>query len=119
MRSILDGHIILDRTLADKGHFPAINVLKSISRLSSILHTTEQKKLIAQLKKYLALYNEYADMIHLGAYQSGQNKLLDCIIQNKPEIDKTLIQLESEHIKPDSIWIIIKNIASKIDALGE
>ncbi len=47
-------------------------------------------------------------MIHLGAYQSGQNKLLDCIIQNKPEIDKTLIQLESEHIKPDSIWIIIK-----------
>lgn len=119
MRSILDGHIILDRTLADKGYFPAINVLKSISRLSSILHTTEQKKLIAQLKKYLALYNEYADMIHLGAYQSGQNKLLDCIIQNKPEIDKTLIQLESEHIKPDSIWIIIKNIASKIDALEE
>ncbi|MDX6038484.1 flagellum-specific ATP synthase FliI, partial [Acinetobacter baumannii] len=53
MRSILDGHIILDRNLADKGHFPAINVLKSISRLSSILHTNEQKKLIAQLKKYL------------------------------------------------------------------
>ncbi|UGQ28850.1 FliI/YscN family ATPase [Acinetobacter calcoaceticus] len=119
MRSILDGHIILDRTLADKGHFPAINVLKSISRLSSILHTNEQKKLIAQLKKYLALYSEYSDMIQLGAYQSGQNKLLDCIIQNKPEVDEILIQLESERITPDSVWINVKNIINKIDSLGE
>lgn len=119
MRSILDGHIILDRTLADKGHFPAINVLKSISRLSSILHTNEQKKLIAQLKKYLALYSEYSDMIQLGAYQSGQNKLLDCIIQNKPEVDEILIQLEGEHITPDSVWINVKNIINKIDSLGE
>lgn len=119
MRSILDGHIILDRALADKGHFPAINVLKSISRLSSILHTNEQKKLIAQLKKYLALYSEYSDMIQLGAYQSGQNKLLDCIIQNKPEVDEILIQLESERITPDSVWINVKNIINKIDSLGE
>ncbi|MBP2606010.1 FliI/YscN family ATPase [Acinetobacter calcoaceticus] len=119
MRSILDGHIILDRTLADKGHFPAINVLKSISRLSSILHTNEQKKLITQLKKYLALYSEYSDMIQLGAYQSGQNKLLDCIIQNKPEVDEILIQLESERITPDSAWINVKNIINKIDSLGE
>lgn len=119
MRSILDGHIILDRTLADKGHFPAINVLKSISRLSSILHTNEQKKLIAQLKKYLALYSEYSDMIQLGAYQSGQNKLLDCIIQNKPEVDEILIQLESERITPDSVWINVKNIINKIDSLRE
>lgn len=119
MRSILDGHIILDRALADKGHFPAINVLKSISRLSSILHTNEQKKLIAQLKKYLALYSEYSDMIQLGAYQSGQNKLLDCIIQKKPEVDEILIQLESERITPDSVWINVKNIINKIDSLGE
>ncbi|MHA3061119.1 FliI/YscN family ATPase [Acinetobacter sp. ANC 4636] len=118
MRSILDGHIMLDRSLADKGHFPSINVLKSISRLSSVLHTKEQKTVIAQLKKYLALYEEFSDMIQLGAYQSGQNILLDCVIKNKPKIDAMLIQLENEVLATDDIWIIAKNIVDEINAVG-
>lgn len=117
MRSILDGHIMLDRALADKGHFPSINVLKSISRLSSVLHTKEQKKVIAQLKKYLSLYDEFSDMIQLGAYQSGQNMLLDCIIKNKPNIDAMLIQFESESINTENIWVIAKNIVDEINSV--
>lgn len=117
MRSILDGHIMLDRALADKGHFPSINVLKSISRLSSVLHTEEQKKVIAQLKKYLSLYDEFSDMIQLGAYQSGQNMLLDCIIKNKPNIDAMLIQFESESINTENIWVIAKNIVDEINSV--
>lgn len=117
MRSILDGHIMLDRALADKGHFPSINVLKSISRLSSVLHTKEQKKVIAQLKKYLSLYDEFSDMIQLGAYQSGQNMLLDCIIKNKPNIDTMLIQFESESINTENIWVIAKNIVDEINSV--
>lgn len=118
MRSILDGHIMLDRSLADKGHFPSINVLKSISRLSSILHTKEQKNVIAQLKKHLALYDEFSDMIQLGAYQSGQNILLDCVIKNKPKIDAMLVQFENEMLATDSVWIIAKNIVDEINAVG-
>ena len=117
MRSILDGHIMLDRALADKGHFPSINVLKSISRLSSVLHTEEQKKVVAQLKKYLSLYDEFSDMIQLGAYQSGQNMLLDCIIKNKPNIDAMLIQFESESINTENIWVIAKNIVDEINSV--
>lgn len=115
MRSILDGHIMLDRALADKGYFPSINVLKSISRLSNILHTNEQKKVISQLKRYLALYEEFSDMIQLGAYQAGQNMLLDSIIRNKPKIDAMLIQLESESMMSENIWVTAKNI---IDAIA-
>jgi flagellum-specific ATP synthase len=118
MRSILDGHIMLDRSLADKGHFPSINVLKSISRLSNILHTKEQKNVIAQLKKHLALYEEFSDMIQLGAYQSGQNILLDCVIKNKPKIDAMLVQFENEMLETDSVWIIAKNIVDEINAAG-
>jgi len=118
MRSILDGHIILDRSLADKGHFPSINVLKSISRLSSILHTKEQKNVIAQLKKHLALYEEFSDMIQLGAYQSGQNILLDCVIKNKPKIDVMLVQLENDLLATDGVWVVAKNIVDEINAVG-
>ncbi|MBC9229247.1 FliI/YscN family ATPase [bacterium SPL81] len=117
MRSILDGHIMLDRALADKGYFPSINVLKSISRLSSVLHTKEQKIVIAQLKKHLALYEEYSDMIQLGAYQSGQNILLDSIIKNKPKIDAMLVQFENEVVTTDSTWIVAKNIVDEINAV--
>ncbi|WP_336943697.1 FliI/YscN family ATPase [Acinetobacter modestus] len=118
MRSILDGHIMLDRSLADKGHFPSINVLKSISRLSSVLHTKEQKNVIAQLKKHLALYEEFSDMIQLGAYQSGQNILLDCVIKNKPKIDAMLVQFENEVVTTDSTWIVAKNIVDEINTVG-
>ncbi|USA45385.1 FliI/YscN family ATPase [Acinetobacter sp. C26M] len=119
MRSILDGHIMLDRALADKGHFPSINVLKSISRLSNVLHTKEQKNVISQLKQYLAVYEEFSDMIQLGAYQTGQNRLLDSIIKNKPKIDAMLVQFESEIMMSENIWVSAKNIIGEIDTVDE
>ncbi|ENW91569.1 FliI/YscN family ATPase [Acinetobacter dispersus] len=119
MRSILDGHIMLDRALADKGHFPSINVLKSISRLSNVLHTKEQKNIIGQLKQYLAVYEEFSDMIQLGAYQTGQNRLLDSIIKNKPKIDAMLVQFESEIMMSENIWVSAKNIIGEIATVDE
>lgn len=119
MRSILDGHIMLDRTLADKGHFPSINVLKSISRLSNVLHTKEQKNVISQLKRYLAIYDEFSDMIQLGAYQTGQNVLLDSIIKNKPKIDAMLIQFENETMLSENIWETAKNAIDEITTMDE
>jgi flagellum-specific ATP synthase len=118
MRSILDGHIMLDRALADKGHFPSIHVLKSISRLANVLLTPEQKKLIAKLKSYLALYSEFSDMIQLGAYQSGQNRLLDKIIEQKPKIDSLLTQFEHEQIATENIWVVVKAITTEIEQVN-
>jgi flagellum-specific ATP synthase len=73
---------------------------------------------IAQLKKHLALYEEFSDMIQLGAYQSGQNILLDCVIKNKPSIDAMLVQFENEVVTTDSTWIVAKNIVDEINTVG-
>ena len=76
-RGILDGHIVLSRKIAAKGHYPAIDVLSSISRVMSSIVTKEQKKLASQLKMVLATYTESEDLINIGAYKAGANKNID------------------------------------------
>ena len=72
-RSILDGHIMLDRKLGHKGHYPAIDVMQSISRCMSSIATPEHKQLANRLKAVLATYHEAEDLINIGAYKSGSN----------------------------------------------
>ncbi len=72
-RGILDGHIILSRKLGHKNHYPAIDVLQSISRVMSAVATKEHKKLASKLKSTLATYTEAEDLINIGAYKSGSN----------------------------------------------
>ena len=79
MRSLLDGHIVLTRELAHRGHYPAIDVLQSISRLVSQLTTPEEQYVIKQIIALLSLYQQNKDLIELGAYKSGNNAPLDYI----------------------------------------
>ena len=76
-RSILDGHIMLSRKLGHKNHYPAIDVLQSISRCMSQIVTKEHKKAAGRLKTVLATYNEAEDLINIGAYKSGSNRNID------------------------------------------
>lgn len=76
-RGILDGHIVLDRKLAHKGHYPAIDVLASISRVMKDIVDKEQIAASDKLKKLLAAYRETEDLINIGAYQKGTNSLID------------------------------------------
>jgi flagellum-specific ATP synthase len=80
LRSILDGHIVLDRKLAHRHQYPAINVLKSVSRLTDQLLSTEQRHAVAHFVQTLARYETSEDMINIGAYSPGTNPETDYAI---------------------------------------
>jgi flagellum-specific ATP synthase len=86
VRGILDGHIILSRQLAAQGHYPAIDVLQSISRLESDLSKGDQKIAARKVREALATYRDAEDLINLGAYVSGTNPHLDQCIKSHPQI---------------------------------
>ncbi|MCD9023361.1 flagellar protein export ATPase FliI [Cohnella silvisoli] len=81
VRGILDGHIVLHRNLANKGHFPAIDVLSSVSRVMKDIVNEEQQGAAEQLKRLLSVYRESEDLINIGAYQRGSNAEIDKAIQ--------------------------------------
>lgn len=92
VRAILDGHITLDRALGTAGHYPAIQVLDSVSRLQSRLATPEQADYARRIREALAIYRQSEDLINLGAYAAGSNPRLDAAIRSRDEIGKFLRQ---------------------------
>ena len=91
-RSILDGHIMLNRKLAHLNHYPAIDVLQSISRCMSQIVGKEHKQLAGRLKSVLATYNEAEDLINIGAYKRGSNKNIDYAIDKIDAVNDYLMQ---------------------------
>ena len=86
VRGILDGHFILSRDLGVAGHYPAIDIRQSISRLTSKIAPPEQRVHLQKLREALALYHDSQDLIQLGAYVAGTNPKLDAAIRCRPEI---------------------------------
>lgn len=97
-RSILDGHIMLNRKLVHKNHYPAIDVLQSISRCMSQIATREHKRLAGKLKNVLATYNEAEDLINIGAYKSGSNPEIDYAITMIQQVNAYLQQEVDEKV---------------------
>ncbi|TGY96844.1 flagellar protein export ATPase FliI [Petralouisia muris] len=91
-RSILDGHIMLDRRLAHKNHYPAIDVLQSISRVMSSIADSSHKEAAGKLKNVMATYQEAEDLINIGAYKSGSNKNIDYAIEKIDAVNEFLLQ---------------------------
>jgi flagellum-specific ATP synthase len=96
VRSILDGHVVLTRSLAHAGHYPAIDVLQSVSRLIGEITTPEVREAGQRLRAALAAYREKEDLISIGAYQRGSDPLLDATIALRPTIDMFLRQRVEE-----------------------
>jgi len=92
VRSILDGHIVLTRSLAHSGHYPAIDVLQSVSRLIGEIVAPEVRDAGQQVRSALAAYREKEDLISIGAYQAGTDRVLDAAITLRPAIDAFLRQ---------------------------
>lgn len=92
VRGILDGHFVLDRQLANKGQFPAINILKSVSRLMKDLVTEDHAQAAKSIRKRLADYEESEDLIQLGAYKQGSSAAIDSAIEAQPRILAFLTQ---------------------------
>ncbi len=96
VRGIIDGHIVLSRKLAAQNHYPAIDILPSISRLMSIICDKGHKEAAAKLRNLLALYNSNYDLIAIGAYKSGTNPKLDEAISKIDKINGFLTQAVDE-----------------------
>ena len=92
VRGILDGHIVLDRTLANKGQYPAINVLKSVSRLMNHISTPEHVKAASRIRELYYTYSKSEDLINIGAYKRGTSREIDEAIHYEPLITEFLKQ---------------------------
>jgi flagellum-specific ATP synthase len=97
VRAILDGHIVLSRELGASGHYPAIDVLQSVSRLAPRLCTPEQKEAANKIREALATHERSEDLINLGAYASGANPKLDAAIHMRPRLLDFLKQNSGEY----------------------
>ena len=98
VRGILDGHIVLDRTLANKGQYPAINVLKSVSRLMNHIASPEHVQSAEKLRELYYTYNKSEDLINIGAYKRGTSKEIDQAIDYEPLITGFLKQSYKDNI---------------------
>ena len=109
-RGILDGHIMLSRKMAHKNHYPAIDVLQSISRVMSSITDKEHKKLAGKLKNVLATYADAEDLINIGAYKSGSNPEIDYAIQNIHAVNDFLMQDVDEKFTYEEVLEALKQL---------
>jgi flagellum-specific ATP synthase len=92
VRGILDGHIVLERRIAERGRFPAINVLRSVSRTMPHCNSDQENALVVAARRHLSIYNDMEEMIRLGAYRKGSNAEVDEAIRLNPALEGFLAQ---------------------------
>lgn len=95
-RSILDGHINLSRTLANKGHYPAIDISSSVSRVMLDICPKEQLDLVLRFRELISTYNDNIDLVQMGGYQAGVNPVLDQALRLMPRINQFLKQRKDQ-----------------------
>ena len=96
VRGILDGHIVLERAIAERNRFPAINVLRSVSRTMPACNSGEETALVTRARGLLSTYEDMAELIRIGAYKSGSDRAVDEAIQYYPQIEAFLSQDKDE-----------------------
>lgn len=122
-RSFLDGHIVLSRTLADAGHYPAIDIEQSISRVMPSVTSREHQGNAKKFKQLLSKYQQNRDLINIGAYQAGSDPELDIAIRRKPELYQFLAQEMHEkfdyHASVKMMSAMFTEQANATENLGE
>ncbi len=118
-RAILDGHIVLNRALADGGHYPAIDIQKSISRVMPMVTSEEQMMMARTMKQCYDLYMQNRDLITIGAYQKGADPRLDVAIALKPYLDQFLQQKMKDVVTFDQSLNLLKQTAQRFIDLSQ
>jgi FliI/YscN family ATPase len=116
VRAILDGHIVLSRELGAAGHYPAIDILQSVSRLAPRLCTPEQKEAASKIREALATHERSEDLINLGAYASGANPKLDAAIRVRPLLLDFLQQGSQEEAPFEKTMAGLRELAKRAEA---
>lgn len=114
LRSILDGHIVLSRDLAAAGHYPAIDVLDSVSRLAPAVAAPGQEAAAGKLREVMAAYRRAEDLINLGAYAAGSNALIDAAVRARPALQAFLRQEPSLRAPFEETLEQVKALASAL-----
>lgn len=114
-RGILDGHIVLSRAMAHKNHYPAIDILASISRVMSSIVSKEHKTAAGRLKNVLATYTESEDLINIGAYKAGSNPEIDYAIAKIRSINEFLCQGTDEKFELETEIELLEQLFAKTE----
>lgn len=112
VRGILDGHIVLSRNLANRNHYPAIEVLASVSRVMPNIVSDEHKNLSNEIKNILSVYKDAEDLINIGAYVRGSSRAIDNAIDKIDRINAFLRQDIKEKVEMEDVLSIMQNIVS-------
>ena len=112
VRGILDGHIVMQRSIAERGRYPAINVLKSVSRTLPGAHTDEQNALLREAKKHLSIYADMEEMIRLGAYRRGSNPEVDLALYYAPMLEQFLNQRKGDCMRATDSFSVLQQLLS-------
>jgi flagellum-specific ATP synthase len=115
VRGILDGHFILSRQLAGQGHYPAIDILNSVSRLTSAVSAPGQQAAARKLRQALAAYRDSEDLIQLGAYVAGSNATLDASLRLRPELLDFLRQDHTSNTERGETLERLEELAARLD----
>ncbi|WP_248580341.1 FliI/YscN family ATPase [Nocardioides sp. InS609-2] len=109
-RSILDGHIVLSRRLATSGHFPAIDVLESISRVTSAVTTVDQRADATRMRRLMAAHRDVRELVEIGAYVNGADVDADAAISAMPAMDAFLRQDMDDASPLDTTWAQLRDV---------
>jgi flagellum-specific ATP synthase len=109
-RSILDGHVVLTRKLATAGHFPSIDVLESVSRVSTAVTTPEQRSAATDVRRLMAAHRDAKDLIEIGAYVSGSNPLVDRAVALDHDLTAFLRQDMHDRAPATESWIRLQRL---------
>ncbi|WP_224543326.1 flagellar protein export ATPase FliI [Mesorhizobium sp. CA16] len=115
VRGILDGHVVLDRALAEQGRYPPVNPLSSISRLADKAWSAEQRMLVTKLKSMIARFEDTRDIRLLGAYQSGADAELDIAVRQVPLIYEALTQSPRDRASADPFADLARHLKGKLN----
>ncbi|MDR1000685.1 MAG: flagellar protein export ATPase FliI [Clostridiales bacterium] len=110
-RGILDGHVVLNRKIANRNQYPAIDILASVSRVMSDIVTKEHKQAANVFKKYMAVYNDAEDLISIGAYSKGSSPEIDEAIDKHPDVIKFVTQATDEKVEFNDTIAALLSIA--------
>ena len=112
-RSILDGHVVLDRKLAVTGHFPSVDALGSVSRVASKVTSPPQRAAATTLRKVMAARRAAQDLLDVGAYQRGTNPLVDAAVDHQGAIDSFLQQGMDDRARSADSWAALSQLTSR------